>query len=211
MEETNKRTLIESLSALPEYNPLEGLWDSIDERLNDELGAPYSRQDLRELPTHVPADELWGRIEGKLENRGGRIIPMKMRRVLSIAASFALLFAAAFWVFNQNEISGKPGVGEDASISYSTEVVDDMLLIEDWNEDESAFEEFKLLCEAKKYVCEHPEFQILKTDLDELTEAKEAIQEAIGAYGTDPDLVIQIKEIELERTDLLKKMMVMLI
>lgn len=210
MEEINKNTLIESLSALPEYDPPESLWDAIDNRLDEELGAPYSRQDLRQLPRHNPPDELWAKIEDKLENRGGKIIPLGIRRIMAVAASLALLFAA-YWVFEQTPIKGANPSAAKGVISYSTEVADDFILKKDWNEDEDAFTEFKELCEAKKYICEHPEFQVLKTDLDELTEAKMAIQEAIGSYGTDPELVTQIKEIELERTDLLKKMMVMLI
>lgn len=208
MEEINKRTLIESLSSLPEHDPPENLWEAIESEFSEEVDSSYSRQQLRELPEHDPPQELWGKIEKRVENEG-RVVTLKIRRVLAVAASLALLLAA-YWTFNQQS---NPTVFEsgDYTLSYSTETANDMLFEHDWNEDEGAFNEFKQLCEAKKYICEHPEFQVLKLDLDELTAAKEAIQEAIGSYGTDPELILQIKEIELDRTDVLKKMMVMLI
>jgi hypothetical protein len=208
MEEINKRTLIEALSSLPEHDPPGNLWEAIESELEEKAESTFSRQELRELPEYAPPPEVWEKIESKV-GENARIVPLRVRRVLAVAASLALLFAA-YWTMNQAPISGSAETG-DFTLSYTTETVDEMLFEHDWNEDESAFEEFKQLCEAKKYICEHPEFQVLKSDLEELTEAKEAVQEAIGSYGTDPELVLQIKEIELERTDVLKKMMVMLI
>ena len=208
MEEINKKTLIESLSALPEHEPPDKVWAAIEAEMEAATDTPYTRQQLRELPEHEPPTGIWSAIEKRLDRAGqesGKIVPLLGRISLAVAASLALLLAA-YWLLQD---AGQ--APDEFTISYSTEVADDQLLEHDWNEDEEAFEQFHQLCEAKKYICEHPEFQVLKTELDELTEAKESIQAAIGSYGTDPELVIQIKEIELERTDVLKKMMVMLI
>ena len=211
MEEINKRTLIESLSSLPEHEPPENIWERIETEMENDMGPAYSRQDLRELPTYGPPSYLWDNIEKRINGDGFKIIPIGMRRAMAVAASLVFLLGT-YWFFNQNEINGGGEMdGGEYAIGYSTEIADDVLFKHDWNEDETAFEEFNRLCEVKKFICEQPEFQILKSDLDELTEAKFAIQEAIGNYGTDAALVIQIKEIELERTDILKKMMVMLI
>ena len=60
-------------------------------------------------------------------------------------------------------------------------------------------------------LCEQPEFKQLHNELEELTSAKNELASALGDFGTDANLVTQIKEIELERNDIVKKMMVMLI
>jgi len=46
----------------------------------------------------------------------------------------------------------------------------------------------------------------LREELEELAGAKKALEQAIGKYGTGVELINQIKSIELERTDILEKM-----
>lgn len=207
MEEINKKTLIEALSSLQEHDVPDKVWDAINEEMESGADTVFTRQQLHHLPEHEPPADVWDGIENKIDGGTALIIPIGLRRALAIAASLALLVAAYFLIDDL-----KPTITVDnAVVTYSEESVDDFLLKQDWDEDEAAFEEFKNMCEGKKYICEHPEFQSLQDELEELTEAKLAISEAIGEFGTDPNLVIQIKEIELERTDILKKMMVMLI
>ncbi len=133
------------------------------------------------------------------------MLRLHWKAVASVAASVALLLSAAL-LLNRP----KPAVDE-GTISYSTESVDPLLMNNDWDEDESAFQDFLAICETKKAICSQPGFQQLRTDLEELTNAKLAIKTAIGGYGATPELVLRIKDIELERNDIVKKMMVMLI
>ena len=136
------------------------------------------------------------------------MVAFNWRKPLAIAASFALVFTALF-LLQDNEVSQLNT--ETIAIQYTTEQVDDLVLVKDWKEDESDFERYQELCNIKKYICEHPEFQILQREFVELSDAVKELEYAIGEYGTDPGLISQIKEIELERTDIFKKMMVMLI
>ena len=203
MKEINKKTLIEALSSLKEYSPPDTVWENIDMEL--ELGAEefVSKKMLAELPEHEPPEIVWNKIAGKIGHRSSaKIIPMKWRRPLSIAASFAVLLAAYFLpqVDQPNPISE-----EKISLVYSTETIDDLLLKNDWEQDDEAFEMYKELCNAKKYICEHPEFQTLQNEFEELTAAVEELEYAIGNYGSDASLVMQIKEIELETHWLVQK------
>lgn len=208
MEEQNKKTLIEALSSLPEYEPQELLWEQIEEQMEGGLGSIVPAQLLQSLPQYEPPTSTWDGIVKRLnaEKSGAKIVGIGLRKALAIAASLAFL-VVAFWQLN------KPRQVEMnvIAVKFSEETVDPMLLEHDWDEDEEAFGEFLNLCEAKKTVCEQPEFKMLQGELEELTAAKEELKTAIGEFSTNADLVMQIKEIELERNDVLKKMMAMLI
>ncbi|MBI1223946.1 MAG: hypothetical protein GC192_01800 [Bacteroidetes bacterium] len=208
MEEQNKKTLIEALSSLPEHEPSDLLWDKIEEDLEGGLDSVLPIQLLQSLPQYEPPASSWEGILKTLEsgNKPAKIIPMRWRLTVAVAASLAALFIV-FWQMNRTHTVEMNVV----AVNYSEEAVDPMLLQRDWNEDEDAFSEFLSLCESKKALCEQPEFKQLQSELEELTSAKDELASALGEYGTDADLVAQIKEIELERTGIVKKMMVMLI
>lgn len=206
MKEHNKKTLIEALSSLQEHEPPEELWMGIEEELeqHDQIVPPEL---LKTLPMYEPPPSVWDGIAGELiPQRPAKVVRLGWQRVLSVAASVALVLVA-YWQL-QPEKALQP---ENVSVSFSEETVDPALLARDWQEDEDAFREYLAICEAKKFICEQPEFKKLQDELEELTLAKDELDEVIGAYGAAPELISQIKEIELERTDILKKMMVMLI
>ena len=208
MEEQNKKTLIEALSSLPEHEPNDLLWEQIEAEMEGGLSAILPTQLLYSLPQYEPPTNAWDCILKALEGERStaKIVPMKWRRALAVAASLAALFIV-FWQMNRPQKVEMNVV----AVNYSEENVDPLLLQRDWNEDEEAFTEFLTLCEAKKTLCEQPEFKQLQGELEELTSAKEELADALGEFGTDADLVTQIKEIELERNGIVKKMMVMLI
>ena len=207
MEEINKKTLIEALSSLRDHEPPDHIWENVEIEL--ELGQEeiIPKQVIRDLPMHEPPAKVWTGILRILEKGNEpKIIKLGWAKPLAIAASFTLLVAAYFMFQNPTIDSG-----EVIAVNYATEQIDDALLIKDWQEDEDAFEVFHELCNAKKYICEHPEFQMLQQEFDELSDAVKEIEAALGNFGSNTDLITQIKEIELERTNIFKKMMVMLI
>ncbi|MBI5914526.1 MAG: hypothetical protein HY842_04055 [Bacteroidetes bacterium] len=208
MEEHNKKTLIEALSSLPEYEPSEELWDNIEGEIGGADGDIVPPQLLLKLPQYEPPEAVWAGILKNLEAEKpqAKVVPLSWRQALAVAASLALLLVV-FWQINR----GTANEPQAVAVKYSVENVDPVLLVRDWDEDEDAFTEFLTLCEAKKTVCEQPEFKQLQGELDELTAAKDELKAAISEYTTEAEMVLQIKEIELERTDVLKKMMAMLI
>lgn len=241
MEELNKKTLIEALSSLKEHEPPVSVWEKIDLEMEFGLSEIVPKHNLLELPLHNPPVSVWENISLDLESvqsasnsakflrrlteydppesvwaniskaldqgQGAKIVPMTWRKPLSVAASLAVLISAYWFLGNKTETGFQPNV----TLNYTTELVDDLLLTKDWNEDDADFERFHELCSVKKYICQHPEFQMLQQEFEELSGAVQELEEAVGAYGTDPSLIGQIKEIELERTTVFKKMMVMLI
>ncbi|MCC6723583.1 MAG: hypothetical protein IT258_03675 [Saprospiraceae bacterium] len=208
MEEQNKKTLIEALSSLPEHEPKEMLWDQIEEQMEGGLEAILPMQILQSLPQYEPPAQAWEGILQRLEAERpqAKIVQFGWRKALAVAASVVLAVGAYLHFSGPKQVDANV-----VALNFSEETVDPLLLQHDWDEDEDAFSEFLSLCEAKKMLCEQPEFKQLQGELEELTAAKEELKTAIGEFSTDADLVMQIKEIELERTDVLKKMMAMLI
>ena len=210
MEEINKKTLIEALSALKEYDPPPSVWQNINLEMDTEHRQVVPPDLLQELPEHNPPELVWRRISSRLDASAVPIRRIRWKKNLAVAASVIFL-AAAYFTFQKKNISPPTVTTGEFTFHYSTELMDYNMSLRDWQEDEAAFEIYKELCRSKKYICVHPEFIQLQNEFNELTEAVRQLETAIGKYSTNPDLIIQIKEIELERTDLFKKMMVMLI
>ena len=204
MKDINKNTLIEALSMLPEYEPPVHVWESVQMQVEE---FPPKNM-LKQMPVYQPPTRGWESILSNLESSANRakIVSIRWKQVLAVAAAMALVLFSIWRI-------GLPKPGDDVqtAMNYSTETVDDQLLVNDWDEDEDAFVQFREICEAKKIICQQPEFVQLQTELEELTGAKEALKAAMGSYGATADLITQIKDIEMERTGILKRMMVMLI
>ncbi|GIV31300.1 MAG: hypothetical protein KatS3mg029_0651 [Saprospiraceae bacterium] len=202
-EELNRKALIEALSSLPQYDPPASVWEHIERRMAAEelLEGKPLRKGV--LPEYDPPEEIWTHVEERL-HPGVRMRRL-VRRIWPAAAA-VLLAAWAVWLW----LPTANGT-DDVSISYGTETVDPLLLDHNWDEDEEAFTQFYEMCKQRQFICDQPAFQQLRAELEELTQAKEALEQAMGRYGATPEMVLQMKKIELERTDLLKKLMVMLI
>lgn len=120
-------------------------------------------------------------------------------------AGAAASLAALAWFLQPGTIQGASEAS--VSFSYGKEIVDDALLARDWQQDEDAFGLLERLCATSSFTCANPDMNTLRTELDELTEARNALEEALGKYGSDADLITQLAEIERQRTTLLKKML----
>jgi hypothetical protein len=196
--EINKTTLDAALRQMPQQEPPMLLWEQIEEAIDlDENIGEMARQ-LPDLP--LPAD-LWSQLETRLDP------PMQVQhrrlRFLwpAVAASLALLCAAWWWW------SGPMPAESSVAVAIHEEVIDDALLEVAKEPEDAAFEMVQELCQQPLPVCEQPEFKAMKTTLDELTNAKKQLKEAMGQYGADPDLSAQLIQIEQERSELLQAMM----
>jgi hypothetical protein len=201
MKEHNRKTLIEALSSMQEHEPPDEIWAKIQEEVSNDGFTAGSN--LKLLPEYDPPDYVWNRITMTLDKSRHRIIILKR---LTATAAAILLISTIWFVWRQNTNDGS-----DYTLSYSEETVNDALLNQNWNEDESAFHQFAKLCSSRNAICSRPEFLELKAELDELTDAKNTLVNILGKYGGNVKIITQLKNIELERTDILKKLMVMLI
>lgn len=201
MKEINKHILEQAIRELPEYNPPPGIWEGIESGLlaadqNDQIAEV-----VNELPEYEPPAQIWDAIEEELQSevitKPGKVVKLGLRRILSYAAIASGLIFGIFWL-NGNQPS--------SSIAYSEEVIEDDFYANDWDMDEEEFEMVLAELEETEYFQQIPEIQQLKFELAELNDAKLEVEEMIDAYGSDETVIEQIREIELERTDIIKRL-----
>ena len=65
--EKNRNTLLRALRELPEYEPPDGLWDELGQRLDRERAEAPLRCAIRELPDHYPPAALWENLHVQLD------------------------------------------------------------------------------------------------------------------------------------------------
>ena len=205
MEELNNTTLQEALKKLPQHSPPADLWDEISMQLEQDLADQPLHAAIQDLPIHNPPIQLWDSIEAELEKVPEENKKPRIRRLWQIAAAAAAI-AALIYVSPQF-ILQEQSIDYAVATTVSEEIIDPRLLARDWQEDEPGFEFLEQLCSSKPFLCSNPDLQNLKSELGELTEAKNTLEIALGNYGTDVYLIQQLKEIELERTKILKEML----
>ena len=207
MEERNPQTLQTAIGHLPEHTPPPALWSAISRQLEQDRADVPLQAAIRELPLYSPPDALWDQIESAMAEEE---VPVKRRgivRRLWPAVAAAAVIGGLFFVKPDLFFGGTQSIEYASARLVSEELVDPMLLERDWREDEQGFQFVENLCSKKPFMCSNPDVQNLKMELAELTEAKSRLEVALGDYGTDLYLIQQLKEIELERTELLKEML----
>lgn len=199
MLEKNRHILQNLLRKLPAYQPPDDVWEGVENALSSP--APLRLDNL--LPVYNPPDEVWEKIDAALA--APALSKKPARRMLPWLAGAAASLAALVWFLQPSTIQG----ASEASVtfSYGKEIVDNALLARDWQQDEDAFGMLERLCATSSFTCTNPDMNTLRTELDELTEARNALEQALGNYGADVDLISQLAEIERQRTTLLKKML----
>ncbi|MEM6699960.1 MAG: hypothetical protein AAF806_05365 [Bacteroidota bacterium] len=189
----NEQELKNAIRALPKYEAPEQVWQGI-------AGDLELQNAITKLPNYSPKAGVWERIEQELPAKRVRLLP---KRWMSAAAAITVLLVATFW---WQATQSRP----DIVALEGTEIDRSDLLLADWNEDEDAFEMMKSLCERHPFLCENDNFQNLENELMELEEAKIAVSSTMKKYGQQARLVHQIKQIEQERSEVLKEMIAMM-
>lgn len=204
MKELNHDTLQNALRQLPAHEPPALLWDALETQLALDSAMPVPSENL---PLHSPPADIWANIEARLEQEAPAAPALQSRRGglwwrrLSAAAAVVLLLGAGWWAMRTEGLE---------SVEVHQEIVDNRLLEPLQEQEDAAFEMVQHLCREQQPVCQVPEFRNLKTELDELTEARSSLREALGAYGNDPELVGQLVEIERERSRILQTLVTMI-
>lgn len=202
MKELNHNTLQQALQLLPEYEPPAALWNILEEALNAEemLG-----ESARALPTYEPPVQVWENLEVALEQKtvSKPVLRFAIFRRIMTAAAVGLVLLSAWWFFKSKN-------SNEEQIIVSQEKLDEQIRASVQEEEDSAFKLVQTLCQSRAPVCEQPEFKTLKSELDELTQAKESLRQALGQYGDDAGLATQLVRIERERSGVLRQMMSMI-
>ena len=155
---------------------------------------------IRQLPTYQPPEFVWEEIKSTLES-GAK--PLNIRRLyprIATAAAAILLLMAAFNFWPASEASPQ--------VAYSVEekTTPAPLFDIDWNADEDLIDEVVSLFEQSPKAVNASNYQTLQEEFNELNDAKEELEIIMQKYGQDAGAVEQLKEIELERTTVIKEM-----
>lgn len=210
MKELNHDTLREAVLALPSYNPPIDLWDEIERALDSEDALAES---VQVLPQYEPPAAVWQHLEAELSAAPSRAIRRPMLRLVArraqwlAAAAVAGVLIAAWWMLHPVENDSE---GSVIAVRVTQEVVNAEVQTATQEKEDEGFSLVSQLCQSKAPVCEDPDFKLLKSELEELTAAKQEIRSALGQYGDDPDMAAQLVQIERERSELLRQMMQMI-
>jgi len=185
-QEINKSTLKTALKNLPGQRVREEVWDHIEQGL-------LLQGSLQTLPTHTPPPMVWEGIEKQLENSSRTIYLLR-----SIAATLVLL-GIGFWWSNTT-------IDTTATLNYSKVQIDQRLLQVDWEAEEIDQQELETLCQQQQFACTSTLFKNLERELNELESAKQELVNAINIYGKDATLIVQLKDLEIERTTVIREM-----
>ena len=217
MKEQNKATLRRALDRLPAYDAPPGTWDAISGELPTTLG--------QRLPSYQPPPAVWNGINDALAGQGrvgGSLVegsrvggssargasattavrslqPRRrpLRRYLAYAAGLLLLLTAGFGL--QDYWANQPTVTVAYSQEAATAPFDD-----DSELEEESFRRAIAQIEARN----EPALNSLRMELDELTEAHREVKAVLTAYGNDPKVGRQLAEIERERSDVYRRIIV---
>jgi hypothetical protein len=213
----------EAVQHLPQYAPPALIWDQIETQLN--LENRHKKPAFRIL-TFTPAQLLSAAASVAV------LVAATWWMTVPVAPSEPVMAITTPAPTIENNIpsvttpilqrtpikkktSGTPKSNENVpqtteNISWANTVVDDQLLEICREKEDEAFELVQNLCQNEVPVCEIPDFKSLKTELDELTIARNQLKEALGQFADDPDMVAQMVQIERERSEILQKLIAMI-
>ncbi len=193
MKEKNHDKLRDALRKLPDYEAPGGLWSGIQQRLAPSL--------TDQLPSYPPPADVWNNLSRQLAEET-IAEPAKQRRLwpralAGVAAALALLLTVGLGL--QRGITNKQKI----TVAYSQEAAPAPSTI-DWTEGEESFAYAIAAIEARN----EPSLNILRHELDELTEAREEIKAMLASYGEDPQVIRQLAKIERDRSDIYRRIIV---
>jgi len=193
MKENNADKLREALDRLPRYDAPPEAWSGIAGGLSPTLAE--------RLPTHQPPAGVWNNLSRRLEAAEPTAFAKQRRlpvRLLLGAAAVALLLTVGLGLLSGFEHQ------QSVTLAYSQEVAPARSIDVNADRDEQSFQNAIAEIEARN----EPGLNALRHELDELTEAKNDIKAMLVSYGDDPSVIRQLAEIERDRSDIYRRIIV---
>ena len=188
MKEINKELLNKALAELNTYEPGEPIWSQIHENLNE---LPL-QQAIKNLTGYEPDDKIWDSIEKE------SFVSKSRKAVIWYAAATVLLASfLGLWL----SLPVQP-----PEVLISQQQIDSRLQAGEQAATDEQFNTLKTYCETETVVCDRSDFKQLTHEYETLRLASQQLQQAIGSYNTEPDLMRQLSALEQEKADILNKM-----
>jgi hypothetical protein len=185
--EHNHHTLKEAIAGLAQHEPEEKVWRSIDAKLN-ELPLHHA---LSHLPEYEPDALLWDIISRKSGRQHDRIVWWRY-------AAAVVLIGGGGWLFwFQNH---------QTEFAYTQENIDVRLQTGDTDLTHKHYQRLKAYCETETMVCNSKNYKELQKEYEKLHSAGQQLQNAIGEFNTEPELVRQYNNVEQQKAAILNEM-----
>lgn len=198
--EKNKATLSRAIAELPRYAPPSDAWRSIEKGLENEERMQNA---LRNLPQHAPPPAVWNEIEQQLDTpqTSKRPFPYRVLRGARpwIAAATLCGLALGTWWFMNAEPS------EKMTIAVSEEVQMQVSFAADWNDEEEQIA-FVIEKVEQSPIADPLEVRRLKSEYNELTDARAEVEDMLNRYGQDETLLKEVARIERQRSQVIKEL-----
>ncbi len=218
--EKNRKTLVEALNKLREYQPVDNLWDRIEIMLDDSINNVLNhmgrleppdfiwekidneltiREKSHELNIYQPPDEIWKRIDQSLSDKEKEHTGRNIRKLVKWSLAAAAILVLGYVI----------GIAVDSGhnrLSYSEELLTPGNLKNWQNDDAFVDQTVALICKEKPEACQSPEFKKLEMELDFLNQSKQAVVKQMNRYDNDISQDVLLTKIELEQSDIIKQM-----
>lgn len=185
--EKNNHILRNALAKLPDYAPDESCWDSLSRNL-DELPLKAA---LKKLPEYEPDDMLWENIVNKPAAKK----PLELWKYA--AAVILIVGMAGVWLLKKSN---------EKQIAFTQERQDKRLQTGMEQVTDQQYLKLKAFCETETLICKSKDYRQLQREYEKLAGAAAELQEAIGEYNTEPELVRQFAIIEQQKAAVLNEM-----
>ena len=152
------------------------------------------QESLQELPMHIPSPTVWKGIEEELETK------IRTIHFLRKIAAVGLLLSIGLWWSTTSKHN------TSTTFTYTQEQVDQRFIQVDWDTEAIEMEELTALCQHRQFACADASFKSRQTELNELESVKQELVQAINTYGKDATLIGQLKDLEIERTAVIREM-----
>jgi len=186
--EHQKGKLQQALAKLPTFEPQEDIWAGIN-RVLDEFPLQNA---LQKLPFTEPDESVWRKIEGEI----GADNKLNLGWWYAAAVIFLTGFGGFWFVKNQSK----------SAVAYSQETIDLRLQVKNEPLTDQQYEKLKSYCEAETIVCGNKNFRRLQEEYETLSMASKRLQQAMGNYNTEPELIRQFSLLEQEKAEVLNEM-----
>ncbi len=194
--ELNRNTLERAISELPGYAPEQGLWTAIEAQLELEAQDKQLRIATHQLPLYAPPPQVWENISGALEQKP-KLRKLWTKPVLAVAATiFGAILSVGAWLYFSEETGAQ-------MVLHTTEMLDISDFEGDWDEDE---QDIAMVVSMVEKMPANENLTSLKTELEELNEAKSVLTHTMSQYGKDAELIRRLSKIERERSNIVKQM-----
>ena len=205
MKEFNRDSLRRALDRLPQYDPEPGSWAMIERGLRGagEPSSPSATGLQQRLPQYSPPPSVWNQLNEQLSRTGtggGHGLPRYRRLPAGLwrAAAAIALLVGAFALYQTFDR------GPEISYSYRKETNFEPTFVADWRTEEPQFQSLT----EEIADSDNPAVNRLRGELEELTSARGDIEAMLDNYGHDPQLVRQLGEIERERSEVYRQLIV---